>query len=188
MFIPFESEIQNTDLPNRFTFPFYYDVHPLAKHAVDLLQQRLKTEVFGHDFGIGRQQRAEAITVPPSKVAASSISLARGAISEPANGATNQQLDIVITWDRPAMAKWYDVYFGEDNPPTTKVSDDQAARSYVPTMALDTTYYVRIDAANALGSTTGDVVSFSTWSADDILLDENNNPITDHNGEYIETA
>lgn len=61
MFIPFESEIQNTDLPNRFTFPFYYDVHPLAKHAVDLLQQRLKTEVFGHDFGIGRQQRAGAI-------------------------------------------------------------------------------------------------------------------------------
>lgn len=61
MFIPFESEIQNTDLPNRFTFPFYYDVHPLAKRAVDLLQQRLKTEDFSHDFGIGRQQRAGAI-------------------------------------------------------------------------------------------------------------------------------
>lgn len=61
MFIPFESEIQNTDLPNRFTFPFYYDVHPLAKRAVDLLQQRLKTEDFGHDFGIGRRQRGGAI-------------------------------------------------------------------------------------------------------------------------------
>ena len=124
------------------------------------------------------QHDAEAITGPPAKVSGVS----------PANGATNQQLDVVITWARPAMARWYDVYLDTVNPPVTKVSDNQAAPSYVPTgLALDSTYYVKINAANALGETAGDVVSFSTWSADDILLDGDGNPVTDGNGEYIET-
>ena len=61
MFIPFGSEFQPPALPERFTFPFYYDVHPMAKYAVDLLQQRLKTESFGHDFGLGRTERLGAI-------------------------------------------------------------------------------------------------------------------------------
>ena len=61
MFIPFGSEFQDLALPERFTFPFYYDVHPMAKYAVDLLQQRLSTEAFGHDFGLGRKERLGAI-------------------------------------------------------------------------------------------------------------------------------
>lgn len=61
MFIPLGSECQHLALPERFTFPFYYDVHPLAKHAVALLQQRLSTEEFGHDFGLGRKERMGAI-------------------------------------------------------------------------------------------------------------------------------
>ena len=61
MFIPFGSEFELIALPERFTFQFYYDVHPMAKHAVDLLQQRLKTESFGHDFGFDRKERLGAI-------------------------------------------------------------------------------------------------------------------------------
>lgn len=61
MFIPFATEFQHLELPDCFTFPFYYEVHPLAKHAVELLQQRLKNEHFGHDFGIGRTERLGAI-------------------------------------------------------------------------------------------------------------------------------
>jgi tRNA pseudouridine32 synthase/23S rRNA pseudouridine746 synthase len=61
MFIPLGSEFQHLALPERFTFPFYYDVHPIAKHAVALLQQRLNTEDFGHDFGLGRKERMGAI-------------------------------------------------------------------------------------------------------------------------------
>lgn len=120
---------------------------------------------------------AEAITGPPEKVS----------VILPADGATNQQLDVVITWQRPAMARWYDVYFDTVTPPVAKVSDNQAARSYVPTLALDTTYYLRVDAGNAIGTTTGDVVSFSTWSVDDILTDGDGNPVTDQYGDYIET-
>jgi tRNA pseudouridine32 synthase/23S rRNA pseudouridine746 synthase len=61
MFIPFSQEFQNQKLPERFTFPFYYDVHPLALHAAQLLQQRLSAEDFGHDFGLDRQERLGAI-------------------------------------------------------------------------------------------------------------------------------
>ena len=61
MFIPLGSEFQHLALPERFTFPFYYDVHPIARHAVALLQQRLNTEDFGHDFGLGKKERMGAI-------------------------------------------------------------------------------------------------------------------------------
>ncbi|MFN5293690.1 MAG: pseudouridine synthase [Flavobacteriia bacterium] len=61
MFIPFKQEFQDQDLPKRFTFPFYYEVHPLALHAAQLLQQRLSEEDFGHDFGLDRQERLGAI-------------------------------------------------------------------------------------------------------------------------------
>ena len=125
----------------------------------------------------GRESKAEVITGPPAKVSG----------VYPANAATNLQLDTVISWDRPAMAQWYDVYIGETVLTLVKLGDAQAARSFVPTLDLDSTYYIRIDAGNSEGTTTGDVTSFSTWSSTDILLDENDNPITDENGEYIET-
>ena len=136
-------------------------------------------------FGFKRKNR-ETITSPPVKVSAAT--LFRGVYSVSADGATNQQLDVSIQWARPAQARWYDVYLDTVNPPVTKVSDDQAARVYVPTLALDTTYYLRIDAANALGETAGDVVSFSTWNSADIQLDEpGGNPVTDEQGNYIDT-
>jgi len=136
---------------------------------------------FRHTFG-----RAEAITGPPAKVSA--INLVRGSYSVAADGATNQQLDVSVQWSRPSMAQRYDVYIGPNAGALVLVSDNQSARVYVPTLALDSTYYMRIDSVNTEGTTTGDVFSFSTWASADILLDENNDPITDSTGEYIETA
>ena len=122
--------------------------------------------------------RPEQITGPPAKVSAVS----------PTNGAVNQQLDVYLSWIKPSMARRYDVYFGSTAETLTMVSEDQTARVYVPTgLALDSTYYFRIDAVNEFGTTTGDVYSFSTWAVADVLLDESGNPITDENGEYIET-
>lgn len=60
MFIPFQVGL-SIPLPDKFTFPFYYSPHPIALEAVGLLQKRLKTESFQHDFGIGRKQREGAI-------------------------------------------------------------------------------------------------------------------------------
>lgn len=61
MFIPFGTQDQAFELPERFTFPFYYNVHPLAQHAVELLQLRLQKENYSHDFGIGKKEREGAI-------------------------------------------------------------------------------------------------------------------------------
>lgn len=127
-------------------------------------------------FGFSRK-RAEQITSAPANVSGVS----------PADGSTNLQLDITISWNRPSMAKWYDVYFGETAETLALVSDGQLARTYAPTLALDKTYYLRIDAGNSLGTTTGDVVSFSTWASTDIETDELGAPLTDETGKYIET-
>jgi hypothetical protein len=126
---------------------------------------------------LGRGRRGEAITGVPAKVS--------GVI--PADTATYIQLDQVISWNRPAMAQSYDVWIGATAGTLVQVANDQAARVFVPTLALDSTYYIRIDSVNTFGTTTGDVTSFSTWAAANILLDENDDPITDENGEYIET-
>ncbi|MFM6946458.1 MAG: pseudouridine synthase [Flavobacteriales bacterium] len=61
MFIPLGTEFQEFSLPERFTFPFYYDVHPLAQYAVSQLQKRLEIEDFNHDFGLDRAERLGAI-------------------------------------------------------------------------------------------------------------------------------
>lgn len=61
MFIPLADELQNLALPPRFTFPFYYDLHPLAAKAVERLQAQLTTTNYGHDFGIDKKERLGAI-------------------------------------------------------------------------------------------------------------------------------
>lgn len=122
-------------------------------------------------------ERGEKITGPPGKVA--------GII--PIDGSIHIQLDQVISWSRPAMAQWYDVYIGETALTLVKVGDAQAARSFVPTLALDSTYYIRIDSGNSEGTTTGDVTSFSTWAEADIETDELGTPLTDERGQYLET-
>lgn len=60
MFIPFRDG-NSIPLPEKFTFPFYYSPHPIALEAVKLLQLRLKTEDFHHDFGINSIERNGAI-------------------------------------------------------------------------------------------------------------------------------
>ena len=104
----------------------------------------------------------------------------------PADEAIHIQLDQVLAWASDSQAQAYDVYFGTVTPPVDLVSEDQAAPLYVPNLALDTTYYWQVDAKNTIGTTAGDILSFSTWSADDILTDQDGNPVTDQNGYYVE--
>ena len=129
-------------------------------------------------FGLIHKKHAEKITGPPAKAS----------IISPANGVVNRQLDVYLSWSKPSMARSYDVYFGTSAGSIVQVSSDQAARVYAPPgLTLDSTYYFRIDSVNEFGTTTGDVRSFSTWSADDILtLDDGITPRTTDTGEYIE--
>lgn len=52
-FIPFSSNTDAIRLPEKFNYPFNYTPHPLAKMAVNELQEYLKEQTdFSHDFGI----------------------------------------------------------------------------------------------------------------------------------------
>lgn len=52
-FIPFKASIVDYVLPERFTFPFYYQPHPLCLLATKELQHHLKTQtVWKHNFGL----------------------------------------------------------------------------------------------------------------------------------------
>ena len=49
----FSTSIDGIELPKKFTFPFYYEPHPLCKIAVDEIQNYLETQTdFEHNFGI----------------------------------------------------------------------------------------------------------------------------------------
>lgn len=53
----FQSDVSHISLPERFTFPFYYDVHPIAQVAVQELQDYLSTQTdFVHEFGIDQSK------------------------------------------------------------------------------------------------------------------------------------
>jgi tRNA pseudouridine32 synthase/23S rRNA pseudouridine746 synthase len=52
-FIRFKESIQKTPLPERFTFPFYYQPHPLSIKAANQLQSYLESQQdFKHNFGL----------------------------------------------------------------------------------------------------------------------------------------
>lgn len=125
-------------------------------------------------FGFNTQDAVEITSLP---LQAHSIT--------PADGAVHIQLDQVITWLSDNQAQSYDVYFGTSATPPL-VSPGQSQRAYVPSLSLGQTYYLRIDARNSLGTTTGNVISFSTWDESEIWTTNDGIPVTTHQGEYIE--
>jgi hypothetical protein len=65
--------------------------------------------------------------------------------------------------DAEACGTVYDVYFGTENPPTTLICESLASPECDPgALASDTTYYWQICATNPIGTTVGDVWSFTT--------------------------
>lgn len=74
---------------------------------------------------------------------------------------------LTLTWENPTKdwfgAVSYTVYFGTDRENLTAVTGKITDRKYTPTdLAAGKTYYWRVDATNEVGTTTGDVWSFST--------------------------
>jgi len=51
-FIPFAKDVSGIDLPDRFTFPFYYTPHPLCLLASAQLQEVIVSMDWKHDFGV----------------------------------------------------------------------------------------------------------------------------------------
>ena len=73
----------------------------------------------------------------------------------PASGSTGQALSGNLTWQSSSGATGYDVYLDGNNPPTTVVSTNQVGTSYSYSgLANSGTYYWKVVAKNASGSTT----------------------------------
>jgi len=85
----------------------------------------------------------------------------------PSNSAADVPISQILSWTAGARAASHDVYFGTSNPPALK--GNKSGTTYNPgTLALNTTYYWRIDEKNSLGTTTGTVWSFTTSSTNNV--------------------
>ena len=57
LFHPFQQNISTISLPEKFTFPFYYEPHELSIIAAEALQKYLETQTdFVHNFGLDATQ------------------------------------------------------------------------------------------------------------------------------------
>ena len=53
----FKAAVSKIALPEKFTFPFYYEPHPLAKIATNELQEYLENQTdFTHNFGLSKKE------------------------------------------------------------------------------------------------------------------------------------
>jgi len=82
----------------------------------------------------------------------------------PSNTATGRSINTDISWSDGDGATSYDVYFGTDSTPDSdEFKGNQTSISYdLGLLNYNTTYYWRMDAKNANGTTTGDLWSFTT--------------------------
>lgn len=61
-FQPFSTDISGISLPEKFTFPFYYQPHPLSEIAATALQNYLESQTnFDHNFGLDATQNGLVI-------------------------------------------------------------------------------------------------------------------------------
>lgn len=84
---------------------------------------------------------------------------------DPADDATDVEVDKTLSWADGGGAVSYDVYFGETSGALDSIGN-QAGTSYDPGgLDPETEYFWRIDSVNTNGTTTGDEWSFTTASA-----------------------
>ena len=90
-------------------------------------------------------------------VAAPSVPVVVG----PPDGATGVWINVPLTWSSTGATS-YDLAFGTANPPTTTLVSGLTSPTYTPPTAINTTYFWRVTARNAGGTTVGPVWTFDT--------------------------
>ncbi|MDC3252862.1 RluA family pseudouridine synthase [Crocinitomicaceae bacterium] len=60
-FTSFKTPISEYELPEKFTFPFFYEPHILSKIAAKELQEHIVSMDWKHDFGLGDQSKEKAL-------------------------------------------------------------------------------------------------------------------------------
>ena len=85
----------------------------------------------------------------------------------PSNGVTDVSTSTSLSWSAGTNATSHDVYFGTDSSPDSgELQGNQSGTTFAPgSLATNTTYYWRVDEVNSVGTTTGNVWSFTTTSS-----------------------
>ena len=60
-FIPFQQKVDHIALPERFTFPFYYEPNELSEIAAKQLQEYIAVQNWDHNFGLHPEQEGMVI-------------------------------------------------------------------------------------------------------------------------------
>jgi hypothetical protein len=102
----------------------------------------------------------------PGKTTVTASAPTKAGAPSPANNATNVSILADLSWVGMPEANSHDVYFGTDSTPDeTEFQGNQTETTFDPCqLALDTTYYWRIDEVNGPNIVTGDVWNFTTVS------------------------
>jgi T5SS/PEP-CTERM-associated repeat protein len=107
------------------------------------------------DFGITNPGKTTVTATMPTNPPA------KASNPSPPNSATGVSILPTLTWTKGSGASSHDVYFGTTSPGTFR--GNQVAITYSPgVLNSNTLYYWRIDEKNVVGTTTGDVWSFTT--------------------------
>jgi hypothetical protein len=88
----------------------------------------------------------------------------------PVNGATDQPRVVTLRWQDGGSAQSYDLYLGTSQNLTAsdrRLTSSVETRYTTPPLALNESYFWRVDSRNAAGTTTGSVWQFRTFVADD---------------------
>jgi hypothetical protein len=86
----------------------------------------------------------------------------------PADGATNQSINVDLNWaDAPGAAS-YDVYFGTSTSPPWYATTS-ASKHALPLLSSSTHYYWKIVAKNSCGEAAGPVWDFTTAGGETFL-------------------
>jgi len=112
--------------------------------------------------------------------------------TSPANNAINQGIAGTLTWAASTGAVAYDVFFDQNDPPTTLVSGNQAGTSYVYAgLTKGYNYYWVVVAKNNSGTETSSAFKFSTYTtpqAFTLLYPANNAVAVPNNGNLLWNA
>ncbi|MBI5475231.1 MAG: hypothetical protein HY964_00675 [Ignavibacteriales bacterium] len=83
----------------------------------------------------------------------------------PSNGATNQTISGILKWQSSINAAGYDLYFDQNNPPTTIVSTNQTDTTYSYTnLVQGKQYYWKVIAKNGSKTVSSSLWNFTTLS------------------------
>lgn len=128
--------------------------------VTDLEMNYAENLLFAGTYGRGvwkTTPRNPGVSAPPGKATA----------PQPENGITGVSKSVTLNWTPGSETTTHRISFGTDNPPPFVT--ESGGNFYTPgELDINTTYYWRVDEINSLGTTPGDIWSFTTTAINEV--------------------